>query len=481
MAKARGRSARAGKAKRAPGHEHAELDKRFLWTRLVWLALAVAWLLTAASLISFDAGDAPGHVAWPYNDPTRNWIGVVGANASYAILKLIGLGAVPAMLAWLLALVFSASGRPYKHPLIRTGGIVLIMLSTAGAASALFPDAGPMPGLSGGMAGVVIAAQMIPHTGDVGSVMILLAVFIAGLILTFDRLVFVAAAWTMRQFASGAKKAGAKAKAKAAAARIRQTDLDDAEADIAAGRVRRRKKQGRIDEMAGGIGGAEAFNPDLAEVDPDEIEEEWEDEWEEDADEDEYDEEEDYEEEDEEEEAEDDAGDEEEEDEVEDELPGAPQIFDRDKLREKISALPVRFASADKGSATQADLDAYQQSAQAMEGYKFPTLELLEEPEEGFNELLEEHVREQAESLEEALREYKIRGEVVGIESGPVITLYHVKLAPGTKVRRSTRCRATWLGRSRPSTSASSPTRRGATRSASRCPTRRWRRCASAS
>ncbi|MEO0484191.1 MAG: DNA translocase FtsK, partial [Planctomycetota bacterium] len=56
------------------------------------------------------------------------------------------------------------------------------------------------------------------------------------------------------------------------------------------------------------------------------------------------------------------------------------------------------------------------------------------EPDESFGDVLEELVREQAENLEAALREYRIKGEVVGIESGPVITLYDVKLAPGTKV-----------------------------------------------
>jgi len=47
---------------------------------------------------------------------------------------------------------------------------------------------------------------------------------------------------------------------------------------------------------------------------------------------------------------------------------------------------------------------------------------------------MESFVREQAESLENALRTYRIDGEVVGVDSGPVITLYEVRLAPGTKV-----------------------------------------------
>ncbi len=410
MAKKRRGRARTTKA----NTPQPKLDTRFLWTRIAWLVLAVCWLLTAAALVSFDPGDAPGHVVWPYNNPTHNLIGLVGAHVSYALLKLIGFGVVPAMFAWLMALVFSASGRPARYPVIRTAGVVLLMASTASMASVLLPEGGPMPGLAGGMLGAVVAHGLLPHTGLVGTVLIVLAAFAVGLILTFDRMVFVAAGWSARHVAAAAKQAGQRARA-----RVRQTDLDDAEAEIARGGRRRKKVKPSIDEMAGGLGGGEVFDPDLAVVDPDEIEDELDDEqWEDAEEEDEW----------EEDESEDEA------EEEDDELPGAPQIFDRDKLREKINALPVRFASAEKGAATQADLDAYQQNARAMEGYKFPTLDLLEDPEEGFNEQLEEHVREQAESLEAALREYKIRGEVVGIESGPVITLYHVRLAPGTKV-----------------------------------------------
>jgi S-DNA-T family DNA segregation ATPase FtsK/SpoIIIE len=444
MAKAQGRPARARKAELRPA-----LDGRYLFSRLAWLALAVAWVLTSIALLSFDAADAPSHVVWPHNEQTRNLIGAVGAHTAYAILKLVGFGALPAMVAWVLALVLTASGRFSPHPLIRTGGVVLMTLAFSGMVRVLTPDAGPMPGLSGGMAGVVIAAELVPRTGLLGSVLILIAVLVSGLILTFDRLVFVAGGWLWRRGFSVARHAGTAAAERARAARVRQTDLDDAQADIAAGRIRKRAKQdARIDEMAGGPGGGEAFDPDLAAVKPvrgrgdrlkvvdeDELEEEWDEEWDEDADggDDEFEEDEDDES-----DAEEDDDDEDEVlsegDEDDDEPPGAPQIFDRDKLREKISALPVRFASADKGSATQEDLDTYQQHAQALAGYKFPTLDLLEEPEEGFSEILEEYVREQAETLEEALREYKIRGEVVGIESGPVITLYHVRLAPGTKV-----------------------------------------------
>ncbi|MEM9083632.1 MAG: DNA translocase FtsK, partial [Planctomycetota bacterium] len=105
---------------------------------------------------------------------------------------------------------------------------------------------------------------------------------------------------------------------------------------------------------------------------------------------------------------------------------------------EKIESLPVFFGSANKQKAEETDLETLRAARMSEEetdrNYVFPGLDLLEDPEEDFNDKLEAYVRDQAEALEHALRQYRIKGEVVGIESGPVITLYQVRLAPGTKV-----------------------------------------------
>ena len=69
-----------------------------------------------------------------------------------------------------------------------------------------------------------------------------------------------------------------------------------------------------------------------------------------------------------------------------------------------------------------------------LSGYEFPSLSLLEEPESDFTDEMEALVRDQAVQLESALQQYRIEGEVVGIDSGPTITLFEVRLAPGTKV-----------------------------------------------
>ena len=73
---------------------------------------------------------------------------------------------------------------------------------------------------------------------------------------------------------------------------------------------------------------------------------------------------------------------------------------------------------------------------ECFEDYEFPTLQLLEDPESNYSAKMETFVRKQAQQLEESLETYSIDGEVTGIESGPVVTLYSVQLAPGTKVAK---------------------------------------------
>lgn len=238
MANARRGSARTKKTKKTA---RPDLDGRYLMTRLAWLGLAVAWLLTATALISFDAADPPGTDVWPLNETVQNWIGVAGAYTSHAILSLVGIGAVPAMVAWLMALVWSAAGREFRHPFVRTAGAVLIVASVAGLAYAIVPSAVPAPGSSGGMVGVSAGAELVARTGMVGGVLILLAVLVAGLILSFDRLVFVAVGRVAAAFASGASRAKSAAATRAAAkkkvrSRVVATDLENAEVEIKQGK-----------------------------------------------------------------------------------------------------------------------------------------------------------------------------------------------------------------------------------------------------
>ncbi|MFT5424031.1 MAG: S-DNA-T family DNA segregation ATPase FtsK/SpoIIIE [Phycisphaerales bacterium] len=425
-----------------------------LWRRLGWLTLTGVWAFVALALISFDAGDT-GRAVFPHNDPTQNLAGSIGATISYGLLQTFGLSVVVAMAFTGVWLWLSASGRPIQQPLLRTAGAGIITASVAGLLQVMVRSVDPLPGMAGGTVGVALVDEvLLPAFNTLGTVLTLGVALLIGLIVACDELVFA----VPRAILNASKPAAAKAgQATIAAGRVAGTGAGVGAKHAGTGlwaglaRVVRRTKTVRVHlndvdepveiEVARGrkrgaaAGAAVEAKPKrrrrAVELEEDETEEldeaaveyedatEEEDEYEDDV----YD--------------EDDGDDEYEEGEEDEEEVGAPQVFDRDALKEKIAALPVRFAQSQKSTTTAEDLMEMQNAAE-LEGYIFPGLDLLEEPEEGFNAKLEELVREQAESLESSLREYNIKGHVVDIESGPAITLYHVKLAPGTKVSQLT-------------------------------------------
>lgn len=70
--------------------------------------------------------------------------------------------------------------------------------------------------------------------------------------------------------------------------------------------------------------------------------------------------------------------------------------------------------------------------------YQLPPLELLYQPKSSSQRLeFDEGILQQnAQALESVLNDYGIRGEIVGIKPGPVVTLYELEPAPGIKSSR---------------------------------------------
>ena len=66
--------------------------------------------------------------------------------------------------------------------------------------------------------------------------------------------------------------------------------------------------------------------------------------------------------------------------------------------------------------------------------YTLPGWDCLAEAEHGYAASQERFVREQAAVLEQTLKEFDIEAHVVEIDTGPVITMYEIALAPGIKV-----------------------------------------------
>jgi S-DNA-T family DNA segregation ATPase FtsK/SpoIIIE len=98
----------------------------------------------------------------------------------------------------------------------------------------------------------------------------------------------------------------------------------------------------------------------------------------------------------------------------------------------------VRMEARDSGRARRAPARRARKKDRLMarlEGYELPTGQLLEEPDAATAEA-RETLEKRARILEKTLTEFKIEGQVVGIESGPRVTMFEVSLAPGIRVER---------------------------------------------
>ncbi len=414
--------AKQGKTKAPTDDSHTPRGMRL---RLAWISLAGAWAFAVAALVGYDPADPPSHFVVQADGPTvTNWTGPVGAWLAYQLYFLLGPGVWLLMVGVLAALVAAAAGRRVRDLPIRMAGALVCTIAASGMAALYLPHAGPMPEGTGGLVALWLTDLLIQRFALAGTGIILLLTFGIGAVVTVDELVAAVPRWLGAVFARlGAirlpgpvlvglpsamiAKLRSSRQARHAnnmlrprpvpvrhgtkkAAPTETEDIDD-EPDSDA-----------IDPEAGGIGATESFDPAertaaarhrrVAEtVDPDDPQ-----------------------------------------DAAEDTEPASAaaggQALDPEALREKIKKLPITFAKPSQPARAMAA------PPQDLSGYKFPSIEDLVEPEHNFNDEIARHVREQAEILERALQTYRIEAEVVAIDAGPVITLYEVQLAPGTKV-----------------------------------------------
>jgi S-DNA-T family DNA segregation ATPase FtsK/SpoIIIE len=68
------------------------------------------------------------------------------------------------------------------------------------------------------------------------------------------------------------------------------------------------------------------------------------------------------------------------------------------------------------------------------EDYTLPPLELLAQPEGGYASVQEKMVKAKATALEQLLSEFNVNAQVVAADTGPVVTMFELKLAAGVKV-----------------------------------------------
>jgi len=325
-----------------------------------------------------------------YPEAISNLGGRVGAAVSYWSLHTIGLG------AWLIVsgigvwFVLTLIGRRPSYAPLRATGLVVAAVGLSALHAAVFPTFGGLAGAPGGLVGHAIAGSLAPQFGALGTVLMAFVLLVVGLVIAADEVMLALPGWAWRRLTQ----------LRAHAPRPNLHWI---------ARLSLRPEGGAAvaepeDEAAG-----EGWLDEYEEDDP-EVEDEYEDDEEE-------------------EEAE---GDEEYEyEDEEDEEPAPRPTLTKAQLKDKIAKLPLRMFGGKKDVAKDEDIQR-----EDFEGYEFPSVEMLAEPETGYSEKAEAMVRNQAESLENALTTYEIDADVTGIDSGPTVTLYSVQLAPGTRVAR---------------------------------------------
>ena len=477
---------KAAKAEMTLSNTMEPLGGKVVRAVLALVALA-AWAFAALAMWSFAANDWPSHTTTAARDAVQNLCGPLGSLIAYQLIILFGVGAYFLVAVLGVVVIANAVGMAARlvqpHAWTRLIGVLIITACLSSLQRLMFPGTGAFPDHSGGHWGVFATEFLRVRFGAVGTGIWLIIFTLLGAMVAADELVawafrllrdrgmpaamvagkatgkFVGevgapAAWNATKTVGGAVGgagggmfSGLRSmfKSKTAAQDDYYEELrEKAAARGSVGRAKSVREQpaavfpGESGSVGAGVGLIDNVGGDddaettrrLGIVDPDlEAAEEVE-------------------------ESDDTDGSSAtpagqlavkahsgdiaaQADDDDDDLPGAPQIFNKDALREKMAMLPVVFGQNNREIATDADLAGIQSPEQLeIEGkqYRFPGMDLLENPEENFNEKLESYVREQAAALEGAMREYGIAGNVVGIESGPVITLFDVRLAPGTKV-----------------------------------------------
>jgi len=371
-----------------------------------WSLLAAAWVAVVMALVSYDRADWPSHVVAIHNDPPANWLGRAGAYVAHEALVMLGPGVWVVLAGAGAALVGLAIRKPISQFVLRAIGMLLIAVTTSSLIGLMLPTLSDRPEGAGGLIAVYVNGQLVPRFNVIGAALILVVTFWLGMILAMDELV----AWVLRRCAAAGRWiAGRDFSTPSLVGRMPSlTGVDGWVTRLKPSRPRSRAHD--LDDFDEGE--PDAVTAVLEAEDDEEADAELEDESIEEA-------------------AADDEDDEEYEDDEayeDDEEESSPGQFDPAALRAKIANLPINFASQQSKQAQPLPVEM------DLSGYQFPPVDILEDPEDNFSEEIEKIVHEQGFQLESALREYRIDGEVVGIDSGPVITLYEIRLAPGTKV-----------------------------------------------
>jgi S-DNA-T family DNA segregation ATPase FtsK/SpoIIIE len=391
---------------------------------LLFLA-AGAWVFLLVSLGSFHYTDWPSHEIFPY-PAIQNLCGSVGACIAYATFVTIGQGAFPLMFFTGVCLVLLMCNSRIGDWWMRSVGLLLLTVAFAAAVHHFKPGSyDGFPEGRGGIVGISSATILEHYFSTVGTRLILLTTLLVGLLLTADDLVLRTPGAVSSAFVVVKDRAPkinwnfVPMPKLPALPKFVTKDAIAAKPTIALKPVGVSKKEkaarpaGPLAPLspevvvAGAADDADETNDLLDLSYPEEKPARGV--------------------------AENNADNEEEPEESEDQVIA---MASEEPLAEPVAATPpppkldivVKLPSFMKPRQTAPP------PPKELGDYHLPNWEMLAEAEHGYAESQESFVREQAAILEQALREFNIDAQVVEIDTGPVITMYEISLAPGIKV-----------------------------------------------
>ena len=382
---------------------------RFCCVAVGWLACLFAW--TCA--LSFSIADPPSTTVWPPPDRVHNLAGLLGAWLAFHAFTWLGVAVYP-VLALLNVMLFAWSrGVPLSDAWLRFIGLLLVAAATAaGAALLLDPGGQYLVTGPGGLVGTATAAFFVERCDTFATGMLLAAGLIVGLLLAADSLVVgllrgltwagthsapVLARGGSAVASAGAAVAGSVAQSVAGlSGRLTGSNGGGRSAEPAArpapgiNRDRPRPEEEAEAARAPARSAAPAAEPaDDAEPDEDAA-------------------------------ATDAEGNEPEE-------VDAPLFQKGPIIREIAAPRPTPPRPRSKPAPVP-------RTAPADDPYELPPIALLERGIAMDKAAIEASCRDKAYILEQTLKEFRLDVEVVAIETGPVITVFELKLAPGIKV-----------------------------------------------
>lgn len=379
--------------------------------RKVWLLiLATAGVLFLwLSVLTFHVGDWPSPNQFPHPDPPHNACGVVGAWLAYQLKFFVGDGTYPI----LLFLALATATRIVRGQVGRLGerafGLVLVALCTAASSHLITANwVTVLPVGHGGLIGFSLGKLLTAHLDRAGTIIVLACSFVVGLL-------FVTEGWVLRlptlmfRFGQASGKAASRATAVAVAAIPRVVPMGEGLSRAESSALLRVPKEAkrRIVEPAPA---AEVLDAEVETTQP----------------------------------------------KSEAQRPanrkdtpgleaGAAKPATPGTVKEELKTastltIPTAVAPAPVVSPVKVNFPTAQRTARAeayprrIENWELPPVDLLQDPEYGFTAQQEHLVREQAKVLERTLEEFRIDARVVEIDTGPVITMFELKLGAGIKV-----------------------------------------------